>query len=72
MPGTKSLRYVKLKLTSQDPEIWIAPHRALSVFELVGADTLHDEIAGHPIFLLGRHIAEDSTLAIPFAVFRHT
>jgi hypothetical protein len=69
--GSQAFRYVKLKLASQDSEIWVAPHGAFSIFEFAGPDTRLDELSCNPIFLLSRHIAEDCALAILFAVFRH-
>ena len=52
-------------------EVGVAPYRSFSKFKFSSLDTLHDEIAGYAIFFLGRHVAKDCALAIPFTVFRH-
>src|SRR3989304_1000354 len=61
----KLLSDVLLKLTPQDPEIWISPYRPFSVFKFAGSNALHNEVPAHPIFFLGRYIAEGCPLAIP-------
>jgi hypothetical protein len=71
MLGPKPLRDVKLKFTSKDSEVWIAPYRAVSMFELTRTDAFDDKFAGDAIFLQCRRIAEGCALTIPFAVFRH-
>ena len=62
---------VLFKLTAQDSEIWVAPNRSFSVFKPAGSDALHNEIAAHPIFLVGRYVAQGCALTIPFTVFSH-
>ena len=53
----KLFGYVRLKLTSQEPEIWISPYHPLSVFKFAGANSLHNEVPVYSIFLLRRFIA---------------
>ncbi len=67
----KLLSDVLLKLTPQDPEIWISPYRAFSVFKFAGSNALHNEVPVHSIFLLGRCVAEGCPFTVPFAIFRH-
>src|SRR3990172_3604557 len=66
----KLLGDVLLKLTPQDPEIWISPYRPFSVFKFAGLNTLHNELPADSIFLLGRYVAEGCPFAVPLAVFR--
>ena len=67
----KLLSDVPLKLTPQDPEIWIAPYGSFSVFKFAGSNALHNELPAHSEFILGRYVAEGCPFAVPLAVFRH-
>jgi hypothetical protein len=69
--GTERLSNIRLELVSQNPEIGVAPHCPVSEFKLARLDAADDELAGNPVFLLGRQIAEGCALAVPFAVFCH-
>jgi hypothetical protein len=62
---------IAFKLASEDSEVWVTPYRSLSVFKFARLYALLDEFAGQAIFFLGRYLAEDSALAIPFAIFGH-
>ena len=62
---------VLLKLTPQEPEIWISPYCPFAVFKLAGSNALDNEVPADAVFLFGRYIAEGCPFAIPFAVFRH-
>src|SRR5262245_17056141 len=46
---TKLFRDVRLELAPQKPEVGISPDRSLTVFELAGANTLHDEVSADSI-----------------------
>jgi hypothetical protein len=69
--GAEPFRDVRLKLVSQNSEVWIAPDRTLSIFYFVGPNALHDEVVRDPVFLEGRRVAESSALAVPLAVVCH-
>jgi hypothetical protein len=56
----------------KNPEIGIAPYRSFAVFELAGANALHDEVAAHSVFLASRHVAQSRASSVPFAVFGHS
>src|SRR5712691_9147115 len=68
---SKFLSDVVLKLTSQDPEIGIAPYRTFAVLQCAGLDAVDNEVPAHAVFRLGRDVAQRRSLAIPFTVCRH-
>ena len=68
---SKCLSDVFLKLTSQDPEIRIAPYRTFAVLKFAGLYAFDNEVSAHAVFRLGRYVAQCRSLAIPFTVFRH-
>src|SRR5712691_13483785 len=68
---SKFLSDVVLKLTSQDPEIRIAPYRTFAVLQCAGLDAVDNEVSAHAVFRLGCDVAQRRSLAIPFTVFRH-
>src|SRR5713101_61775 len=68
---SKFLSDVVLKLTSQDPEIGIAPYRTFAVLQCAGLDAVDNEVPAHAVFRLGCDVAQRRSLAIPCTVFRH-
>src|SRR5712691_7512370 len=68
---SKFLSDVVLKLTSQDPEIGIAPYRTFAVLQCAGLDAVDNEVPAHAVFRLGCDVAQRRSLAIPFTVCRH-
>jgi len=68
---SKFLSDVLLKLTSQDPEIRIAPYRTFTVLQFAGLYACDNAVPAHAVFSLGRYVAQCRSLSIPFTVFRH-
>src|SRR5437667_12898228 len=68
---SKFLSDVLLKLTSQDPEIRIAPYRPFAVLQFAGLDAFDNAVLAHAIFGLGCDVAQRRSLAIPFTVCCH-
>src|SRR6266852_5272461 len=68
---SKFLSNVLLTLTSQDPEIRIAPYRTFTVLQFAGLYACDNEVPAHAVFRLGRDVAQRRSLSIPCTVFRH-
>jgi hypothetical protein len=55
---SKLLNYALLELASQDSEVWVSPHRTISVFKSGGLNASDDEVTIHTVLNPGCYVAK--------------